>query len=462
MKPCVSLWSKSLSGLLVLLGLACGRPLACQAMAKAVPPVAPSRQLAQQSGPAITLDQALALARANEPAFAAAAAAAQAAQLDRSIARAALLPLATYHNEYLFTQANGSHNQAGAIGSQSAPKFVANNTVHEYVSQGVVTETLGLAQFNAVALASAAAAIANAELEISRRGLTATVIGLFYAYSTAQARIEIQQRAAAEAADFVKVTSEREAAREAAHADVIKAQLTLQQRTRDLADAKLARERARLDLAVLLFADPRSPYTVRPSPAALLPTRSELEVAAASNPELASAFATLRARNLEITAARAAYLPELSFAYNYGIDAAQFAVNGPEKVRNLGYSASVTLNIPVWDWLATEHRVKQARIFRDASKVALSAAQRTLLARVEEFSAEAATAHDQLDSLTLSVNSARESLQLTRLSYTAGEANVFEVVDAQNSFTLAELAQQDGTIRLQTALANLQLLTGTI
>jgi len=51
---------------------------------------------------------------------------------------------------------------------------------------------------------------------------------------------------------------------------------------------------------------------------------------------------------------------------------------------------------------------------------------------------------------------------LTRLRYTAGEATVLEVVDAQNSLTAAELAQQDGTVRYQAALANLQTLTGSL
>ena len=42
------------------------------------------------------------------------------------------------------------------------------------------------------------------------------------------------------------------------------------------------------------------------------------------------------------------------------------------RVKNLGYSASVTLDIPVWDWLATEHKVKQSEIRRDVAKVALT------------------------------------------------------------------------------------------
>ena len=67
-----------------------------------------------------------------------------------------------------------------------------------------------------------------------------------------------------------------------------------------------------------------------------------------------------------------------------------------------------------------------------------------------------------MQSLELSAQTAQESLRLTRLRYTAGEATVLEVVDAQNSLTSAELAREDGMVRYQTALANLQILTGTI
>jgi outer membrane protein len=409
------------------------------------------------------LEQALVLARDNEPTFAAAVATSKTAKLDRAIARSALLPSVVYHNQYLYTQPNGGVNQAGSIGAQAAPRFIANNTVHEYVSQGVVTETVGLAQYSALARTGAAEAIANAELEISRRGLTSAVIGLFYNFIAAQSRIAIQQRASNEANGFVTQTQQREAEREVAHADVIKAQLTLQQRQRDLADAQLQLQKAQLDLGVLLFPDPRSPYIVVPSPATDLPARSMVDAeAAANNPELKSALATLRLKDADITIARAAYLPDLALAYSYGIDAPQFAINGPDGVRNLGYSASATLDIPVWDWFATQHRVKQAHILRDAAKVSLTSAQRTLIAQLEEFYGEAALARDQLNSLELSVRTARESLRLTRLRYSAGESTVLEVVDAQNSLTTAELAFQDGTIRYQLALANLQLLTGTI
>jgi outer membrane protein TolC len=412
---------------------------------------------------AITLQQAIALARANEPAFAAAAANARVASIDHSIARAALLPNVAYHNQVLYTQPNGSTNGGGPVGSQASPKFIANNAVREYASQGMINETLGLQQVTAVSRASAAAAVAAAELEIARRGLVDTVTSLYYQALASDHKVGVARRAAGEAASFTTLTQQRESAREAAHADVVKAQLQQQQRDRDLADALLEQQKSHLDLGVLLYPDPRTAYTLVPGQVVPLPARADVDAAAMRlNPELRQALASLRVSSLDVTAARAAYLPDLGLNFSYGIDAVQFAVNGRDGVKNLGYSASATLDIPVWDWLSTQHRVRQAEILRDAAHTALNATQRRLIAQLDEFYAEAGTSRDQLQSLDQSVQTASESLRLTRLRYTAGEATVLEVVDAQNSLTTAETAREDGTVRYQLAMTNLQLLTGAI
>jgi outer membrane protein TolC len=382
--------------------------------------------------------------------------------LDRSIARAGLLPGAVYHNQAIYTQPNGEKTLTPQ-GTQQTQKFIANNAVHEYASQAVVDETLSLAHAAAVRRADAAAAMASAEMEIARRGLVATVSGLYFGLAAADRKLQVARLALTEAADFTKITADRERAREAAHADTVKAQLQQQQRERELADAQLAAERARLDLAVLLFPDPRTPYAISPPEAAQLAPRAEVEQAAANNnAELKSALAALRVGDADVLAARAAYLPGLGLNFTYGIDAPQFAVNGPDGIRNLGYSASATLDIPVWDWLSTQHKVKQSEIRRDAARVALSATQRRLIARLEESYAEAAGARNQLASLDASVATAAESQRLTRLRYAAGEATVLEVVDAQSAYVAAQNAREDGLVRYRAALADLQTLTGTM
>jgi len=412
----------------------------------------------------LTLSEAIKQAQANEPIFAAALAAQKSARIDGYLAKASLLPSVTYHNQVIYTQPNGQTNQGGQAGTQAAPVFIANNAVREYASQAVINETIGLRQFANAEVSSANAARATAELEIARRGLMSAVVSLYYMVSTTREKARIQAEAFAEAKRFTELTQKRETAREIAHADVVKAQLQMQQKQRDLSDADIAADKARLELGVLLYPDPRVPYTTDPPGAApMLPTREEFnQLASKNNPEIRSALASVIAANAGVKSAKAAYLPDLGLNFTYGIDAPQFAKNGPDGVRNLGYSMSGTLDIPVWDWLSTQKRVKQSEIQRDVAKVNLTATQRRLIATLEESYAEAAAARDQLDLLDQSVRTAEESLRLTKLRYAAGESTALEVVDAQNSYLGVETAHADGLVRFESALAALQLLTGSL
>lgn len=449
-----------ITGISVGLAAMLCRPAISQAPATATP-AAPTPAV-------ITLAEAIHRAQANEPVFAAAIAQSKSAALGRSIAKANLLPNVVYHNQYLYTQPNGDYSAStssgGTLTSQPSPIFIANNTVHEYMSQAVVNETIGLKQLADVRLANATAAQAAAELEVARRGLVTAVVNLYYSALASDSKLAVAQRAADEAASFTDLTQKRESAREVAHADVVKAQLQQQQRQRDLSDATVAAEKMHLELATLLFPNPLTRYTLE-SPAANAPLESIADVESAAsrkNPELKSALAAVQASNANVLAARSAYLPDLGLNVTYGIDAPQFATNGPGGVHNLGYSASVTVDIPVWDWLATPHRVKQTEVLRDAARVALTATQRQFIAHLQESYSEAKAASDQLKSLDDSVQTAQESLRLTKLRYVNGEATALEVVDAQNSLTLAEDARADGMVRNQTAIANLKTLTGDL
>jgi outer membrane protein TolC len=199
-------------------------------------------------------------------------------------------------------------------------------------------------------------------------------VNLYSQVSATEAKRGLLTQALQEAVSFTDLTEKREAAREVAHADVVKAQLQQQQRERDLRDAVVAAERARLELAVLLFPDPRTPYSTQTQAGTVvLPTHDEVNrLASAGNPEIRSALADVQASDAGVTSARAAYLPDLALNFSYGIDAPQFAKNGPDGVRNLGYSIGGTLDIPVWDWLSTQKRVKQSEIRRDVALSQLS------------------------------------------------------------------------------------------
>jgi len=409
----------------------------------------------------ITLEDAISRARGADTAFAAAQATAGIAQAQRGVARSALLPGVVYHNQFLYTQPQSVN--ATQTTSTSPVRFVANNTVHEYVSLGSVTQTIGGATITAYRRANADAAATRALLEVARRGLVAATIGNYYGVLAADARVLVARRALTEAERFLTVTQQRERGGEAAHADAVRADLQVQQRQRELNDAVLAADKARLDLGALLFPDPSTPYELAATLDSLppLPIQSEVEaLARANNPDLRAALEQVRAAGLDVTASRFGYLPDLVLNVSYGIDAPQFAVNGPEGVRNLGYSASATLDIPVWDWLATHQRVRQSELRQVQARVDLTVTQRRLLVSLRQLYAEAVVSQTQLGLLDKSVATAGETLRLTNLRYTAGEGTVLEIVDAQSSLALAESSKTDGIIRYYTALANLQTLTG--
>lgn len=448
-------WTSVAAGLLCCAGIAAAQD------SRTPTTVAPSNATQQTMPPAsatlrLTLEDALARARKNSTQFQAAQTDAAIARQDRYQAAAALLPSVTYNNQALYTQSNGLGNPV---------RFIANNAVHEYVSQANVHESIDLLSISNFRRASAAAALAKARAEIASRGLVVTVVHSYYAVAAAQQKLESAKKSADEGDRFLDLTQNLEKGGEVAHSDVIKAELQMQERRRQLLEAQLGLLNARLDFAVLIFPDFNDNFELAEDLHANvpLPTLEEVQQRAArDNPDLRAALAAVQQAGHEVTGARAGYLPSLSFDYFYGIDATRFAVNDEKGFSNLGSSALATVNIPIWNWGATQSRIKQAQLRRTQAQRELSLAQRKLLAEIRSLYAEADTASNELSGLSRSAELSAESLRLITLRYKGGEATVLEVVDAQTTFAQANAAYQDGAVRYRVALANLQTLTGVL
>ena len=405
----------------------------------------------------LTLQEALNLARKNSPQLQAAVTDAGVAHEDKNIARAGLLPNVNFNTAAIYTQSN----------SQGA-KFIANNGPHEYISQGNVHQQLDLAMVAAYRSTAALAAAAKARKEIATRGLTVTVVQDYFAVAAAEQKLEAARRTADEGEKFLELTKNLEKGGEVAHADVIKAELQMQERQRQLQEVQLALLNARLDLAVLIYPNFSDNFETSDDlhASVALPPRDTFEAQAAQeNPDIRAALETARASEQDVKAAWAGYLPNVSLDYFYGIDAARYAVNTatPEgKINNLGASAVASLNLPIWNWGATQSKVKQAELKRDLAKKELSFAQRKLLAEMRSLYSEAETSLNELSGLQRSAELSAESLRLTTLRYKNGESTVLEVVDAQTTFAQSSSAYQDGALRYRVALANLQTLTGVL
>ena len=407
----------------------------------------------------LTLQDAITRARKNNPEYQAALTQYGLAREDRVQGRAALLPGVNYDAGFVYTQGNGT----------STGRFVGANGVHEYISQGNVHQDISLQGIADYRRARAAESVARARSQIAARGLLVTVVQTYYHFVVAQRKYATAQRAAAEGQRFLDISQKLEHGGEVAHSDVIKAQIQFQQQRRELQESELEMNRSRLELAVLVFPDFNENFTVvddlqAPEP---LPSFPEIQAAAAKqNPELRAAMGALQEARQAVGVAWSGFLPSLKLDYFYGIDANHYATRQLDPasqvaVRNLGYAATATLQLPVWNWGANRSRLKQADLRREQAQVELTFTQRQLLAKLRTLYQEAQTARSELDSLSQSAELATESLRLTTLRYQSGEATVLEVVDAQNTSTLARNAFSEGQSRFRVALANLQTLTGT-
>jgi outer membrane protein TolC len=429
-------------------------------------------QQAPAPGLTITLEEALQRARQYGAQIQTANIAAQLAHEDRVQARAASLPSVSGLNQFIYTEGNGTPSGV----------FVANDGVHVYNEQlNAHEELLSFIRRGEIRAAAAAEAVARAKADVAARGLISTVVADYYAIVAAQRKINNAQTSLAEAQRFLDITRKQEQGGEVAHADVIKAQIQVQQRQRDVQDAQLASEKAKINLAVFIFPRLQLDYNVVDDlgQIKMLPPLPESTAQAASfSPDIRAAQANVSQARLGITVARYAYLPSLGLDVWYGIDANQFAARTDYSTQatgrstlpnfqvpyrqNLGYVAQATLNIPLWNWGSIHSKVKQAALKEEQAQLDLTTTEKQLQADLASAHREAELALAQVQSLRESSDLSAESLRLTLLRYQAGEATALEVVDAQTTATQARSAYDDGLLRYRVAVATLQNLTGTL
>ena len=220
----------------------------CRGAFAQAPPAA-----AQNAPLRLTLDDAMARARANSPQILAADIATLMAREDSIQAKAALLPTAGSFNQFIYTQPNGAPSGV----------FISNDGTHVYNNQAVVHGDIfapgKIADYRRFQVAEA---VARAKAEIAGRGLVAVVVQNYYAMVTAARKQANAERSLGEARSFLDITRKLEGGGETAHSDVVKAQIQVELRQRDTQEAQLNVDKSRLSMAVLLFPDFRQDFTV--------------------------------------------------------------------------------------------------------------------------------------------------------------------------------------------------------
>lgn len=357
------------------------------------------------------------------------------ARLDRDIAnrgidiaRAGFLPNSSATAGY------GYNSPSSA--DRGTMSFVALNGVREFIGLASIFQEIDTSGKLRAEYARARAnqQAAGASLAVAERDLKRAVGAAYYRLLLARHLATALREVLNESDAFERRVQLLFQSGEAARADVVKASAQVAFLRQTLLSAELAAKLANQDLAAFWTQDGDTPLQLVDTLETPLPEPGAAPTETA--PFLRRAeFRFFDAQKLALEAqaktARAALLPQLSWTFQYGLDANRVAWS------NRGYAAFATLQVPIFDWFRARNTARQFQFqaaqitaTRVISERRFSQEYLSALERAKQFYAQVALCRTQME---LSA----EDLKLSRVRYEGGEGAALEVVVAQNQLAQA-------------------------
>jgi len=379
----------------------------------------------------LSLDDAVKLATQQASTYQQAVIEEQAAALDVTQARAALLPQA----RSLSTVTLNQHNA-----------FISADAPHVYQELAGVEGSLDFGTRAAVARARALLAAAHAGAEVARRELVRGVREAYFGVALAGAKRGAAEESLKAAEEFERVTALQQGGGEVPEVDVIRARLQTAQRRDDVEEAR-AQEAVAM-AALHAFTGTTDEVTIEPQE----PVDDLDRYAGARGPLLEQTAALEQAARAAVQVARAERLPSLAYSIDEGFDTPSLS-----RVReHSGYLISASLRIPIFDWGSARARQKQAELRAQSAVLQSSITRRDLERDLLAGRAEASAALRRLQNARGAIGDARRNVDISIARYRAGEATIVEVTDAMTTLAQLRASEQQALYDFQVARAKLQ------
>ena len=379
---------------------------------------------------------------------------AQADQADAAIraALSALLPSINFSSDYSYSSRLGKFGVSGTSGQvTSGGGFTSSVTVSQLVFD-----------FNrsvdSLRQAKAGARAAQYNLSAVQANLVFSVKQQFYLAQQDLQLVAVNQANVNSNQDQYDLAVARLTSGLGAPADVVTADANLANATSGLVQAQQTALEARIQLAMLMGLDPRTPLT--------LATSSEPEVAETDltrlvdqglrkRPEILQAEQDLQVSTLGVSIARKGNLPTLALSLGA-------ASRGPTNpfATDTG-SVGLSLNWDLYNGGLTGALTDEARAQVLSARANLVSATQAVVADVSTALLATQSAQQRLNVANSAVANATEGLRLAQGRYRAGVTTFVEVTQAQATLLSAESDQVAAKSALETAKAQLSRAIGT-
>lgn len=261
--------------------------------------------------------------------------------------------------------------------------------------------------------------------------------GAYLQVIAARARVESAKAQLATANALYEQTAQQRSVGLLAQIDVNKSQVQVLTEKQRLASLQNDLSKQKINLARLTGLPPNDQYDLTDdvpfAPAPVVGQEDAVKQALMQRPDIKAAEAQIRAAERSVAATRSERIPSLSVAADYGA----IGVNPGQSHGT--FSASASLNIPIWQGGHTEGDIEQANAALSQRRAEMEDLRSRVESEVRNAFLDLEAAASQVDVSRQNLDVTRETLGLTRQRFDAGITDSVEVSQAQASVAGAEL-----------------------
>jgi outer membrane protein TolC len=415
----------------------------------------------------ITLQQALELAERNNRQLQTARFTLQGSEAALDAAKAARSPTISLQSNLTYTDSADSElsqSQGGFDFQGQTFDFNQNTTSTRFDT----TLQLDYNLFNSgrregnITAAQEQVRIDRLDVQRTLEQLRLDVTNAYYDLQQADAQLETVQDSIREAERSVRDARLLETNGLGTRFDVLQAQVQEAQTYQDLANAVSEQRTARRKIAELLsLADNSEAISAEPIQEAAnweIPLEDSIVLALQNRVELQQDLARRQIGIANERVALADRKPQVDLFANYNL------VNNLDDSQGFGdgYSLGARVTWQLYDGGAAKARARQQRANIAIAETGFANNRNQIRLQVEQAYFQLNANRQNIQSATLALTQAQESLRLARLRFTEGEGTQLEVLNAQTELTTARVNRLRAILDYNRALASLERAIGAV
>jgi len=319
----------------------------------------------------------------------------------------------------------------------------------------------------------AAVAKAEAELEgaqrryrVAEKDLSVEVISRYSELLSAREEIASRREGIARLESYRTSLESRKVSGQAVSPDLLKTNVRVASEEANVLEAEKRADDARLELNDLMGRDPQAPLEIAALPAPDPPVPAPPRIWE-ETPEVTAAQADAKAADAALASARAERKPHLDLSADvgfWGSDTSRLVPldlkqRDPEATfldrirRDAGYSFTLSLSWPVFDFGAMRARVAQADLALRQARQKIAVARRESHLKWAQARSAIETLGREVELLSRAGPAARDAFLEAESRYRGGAATSLEVLDAYSGAVDAAVRLSDATARYRIARA---------